>query len=439
MNNKITFCIPSKNNLRYLKWSIPSIRKNSYYKDHEIIIFADSDNDGTIDWIKENKEKYNLKYIVNPNLNKELWGIGRAYDTCAYYAENDIIMAWHTDMYFGRDCDYHMLKHLDENKIICATRIEPPLHPEQPCKIVKDFGMWPEVFEEGQYLNEGSCDTPPIPRLKIDGFKEVELENFIEEQKILNKDKITHGIFAPWIINKKTYINMGGHDYIFHSAREDSDFFNRCMLAGMGITQSWEAFVYHLTCRAGQFQHGILTTEHSQKSKDWQILMENSSRDFIRKWGTPVKHDNYLYPQVSHKYNIGIVFENLQDYKYLQILELFTNDIYLKDENLVNQYIKNEQPNTKFDLKNRVHPIRSGESLPMNDIIITVNDANITDESIYILSNIADIITNSGSIGEFQLNVFTIKINKMETKENSYIINNESIFNNKIELPKLKK
>ena len=49
---KITFCIPSKNNCRYLKACIPSIRKNSYRKDHDIIVFVDEDNDGTVEWVK---------------------------------------------------------------------------------------------------------------------------------------------------------------------------------------------------------------------------------------------------------------------------------------------------------------------------------------------------------------------------------------------------
>ena len=61
---KITFCIPSKNNCRYLKACIPSIRKNSYRDDHDIIVFVDADNDGTVKWLKSVKDKYNLKYII---------------------------------------------------------------------------------------------------------------------------------------------------------------------------------------------------------------------------------------------------------------------------------------------------------------------------------------------------------------------------------------
>lgn len=60
--DKITFCIPSKSNLRYLKTCIPSIRKNAYRNDHEIIIFVDSDEDGTIKWLDSIKDEYNVSY-----------------------------------------------------------------------------------------------------------------------------------------------------------------------------------------------------------------------------------------------------------------------------------------------------------------------------------------------------------------------------------------
>ena len=45
--SKVSFCIPSKNNCRYLKACIPSIRKNSYFEENEILVFVDEDNDGT--------------------------------------------------------------------------------------------------------------------------------------------------------------------------------------------------------------------------------------------------------------------------------------------------------------------------------------------------------------------------------------------------------
>ena len=59
-NKNITFCIPTKDNLRYLKGCIESIIKNSIY-DNEILVWVDSDNDGTIDWLDKN----DIKYMVN--------------------------------------------------------------------------------------------------------------------------------------------------------------------------------------------------------------------------------------------------------------------------------------------------------------------------------------------------------------------------------------
>ena len=135
--DKITFCIQSKNNCRYLKACIPSIKKNSYRKDHDIIVFVDADNDGTVEWLESVKDRYNIKYIVNDT--SELYGIGRAYDRCIEESDTDIFMIFHADMMLGKDADREAFKYLDRKKVVCSTRIEPPLHPEGPEKIVVDL------------------------------------------------------------------------------------------------------------------------------------------------------------------------------------------------------------------------------------------------------------------------------------------------------------
>lgn len=124
---KITFCIPSKTNLRYLKTCIPSIRKNAYRKDHDIIIFVDSDGDGTIEWLKENSEKYNIQYFINPDLNNSLYGIGKAYDFCVEKSTTDIFMIFHADMMLGKHADLKAYQHLSKKTVVCSTRVEPPL------------------------------------------------------------------------------------------------------------------------------------------------------------------------------------------------------------------------------------------------------------------------------------------------------------------------
>ena len=108
--DKITFCIPSKNNCRYLKACIPSIRKNAYRDDHDIIVFVDADNDGTVEWLESVKDKYNLKYIVNDN--DGLYGIGKAYDKCIEESTTDVFMIFHADMMLGKDADKIAYKQL---------------------------------------------------------------------------------------------------------------------------------------------------------------------------------------------------------------------------------------------------------------------------------------------------------------------------------------
>jgi len=52
----ISLIIPSRTNLKYLKWAYTSIRKNLGYI-HEICMADDFSDDGTWEWMKEIAEK----------------------------------------------------------------------------------------------------------------------------------------------------------------------------------------------------------------------------------------------------------------------------------------------------------------------------------------------------------------------------------------------
>ena len=391
---KITFCIPSKNNRRYLEACIPSIRKNSYRGDHDIIVFVDADNDGTVEWLESVKDKYNLKYIVNDT--GELYGIGRAYDRCVEESTTDIFMIFHADMMLGRDADSEAFKYLERKKVVCSTRIEPPLHPEGPEKIVKDFGMWPEKDIE-------------------DGWKDKDFDLFTDVCKVKYEDKITKGCFAPWMMYKDEFLAIGGHDPRFHSAREDSDVFNRLHLAGFDLIQSWQSFVYHLTARAGQFQHGKLTTDHSQKSDEWRKLMENSTKEFFRKWGTNVNHDQHMLPIVANKYDIGLVIKNCNE-GILTALEPWCSTIYVDCE--FNDYIKKEQPNTTDDLHLKICSI---DAEKQNDVVIRFDANQFTSQSFQFIQQLAMILKDSGEIGQMQYDIFEIDIKSLKSYEEELI------------------
>ena len=146
----ISFIQPSRNNLKYLKWSYDSIRKNLGYR-HEICWADDFSNDGTWEWMKDIQSKDpNVK--IHRNEGPTRLGHTILYDTLVDMATNDIVMIYHADMYACPNMDDEVLKHLKPGTVVSATRIEPPLHPDGPEKILMDFGIEPEEFNESELL-----------------------------------------------------------------------------------------------------------------------------------------------------------------------------------------------------------------------------------------------------------------------------------------------
>jgi glycosyltransferase involved in cell wall biosynthesis len=349
---KITFCIPSKTNLRYLKTCIPSIRENASRNDHEIIIFVDSDEDRTIEWLEQVKDDYNLKYFVNPNLGKSLFGIGKAYDYCIEQSTTDIFMIFHADMMLGKDADLKAFNHLKTKTVVCSTRIEPPLHPNNGEKILKDFGMWPEEF------------------------KRIEFNKYIEEH--LENPKITDGIFAPWMMFKSEYLSIfGGHDPIMHSCREDSDLFNRMQLAGFEFIQPWNSLVYHLTGRGA----GSFNGDH-ERHKKWKEDMNNSTLEFIRKWGQNVNHTELMKP--------------------------ITHPVY-KKKIIINP------PNQQ--LEELLEPWFNGG----DDIVVKINPSNFSQNDYNYIQQLNDIVKQTNDIGTFELGNLTIIVNSLEEHQHKLI------------------
>lgn len=385
----ITFCIPSKNNLRYLKNSISSINKNSYHK-NSIIVFVDASEDGTVEWLQDN----NIKYLLNES--SEPKGIAYAYNRCIEAAETDIVCMFHADMFMGKDFDKHLLKHLENKIVVSGTRIEPPLHPPGKEKIIKDFGMYPEDFTEDEF------------------------NKFVQQEQIDSQDKLTYGIFAPWACYKQDLLDIGLHDEYFHSYHEDSDIFNRMILSGMKCLQSRDSLVYHLTCRGGQFQDGI---EQVTKNEQFHHMKDKAARNYLRKWGSWVKNNEYQHPIIPPKYNIAFVINNCI-FPLLRALEPWCDRIYIDDEMrvLFAHYYEQEHKLTNFDLEKRVLTTKFNDPKSENDIVIEFNGRDFTETSFQIIQNLSEILKESGSVGKFELDIFTITINSMNEYQNDLII-----------------
>ena len=239
----ISFIQPSRSNLKYLKWSYDSIRKN-LGSHHEICWADDFSDDGTWEWMQEiAKKDKNVK--IHRNEGPERLGHTILYDTLVNeYATNDIVMIYHADMYACPDMDRQVLKHLIPGTVVSATRIEPPLHPDGPEKILWDCGIEPEEFDEDKLM---------------------EFVNRTDTTK-----KPTSGIFAPWAIYKKDFQEIGGHDPLYApQSKEDSDIFNRFYLNGYELIQTWQGFVYHMTSRGSRFKDGAVRNPDGQVFGSW--------------------------------------------------------------------------------------------------------------------------------------------------------------------------
>ena len=399
---KISLIQPGRNNLKYLKWSYDSIRKNQGNHEVQICVADDASIDGTWDWCLEMMDKDPNFNAIRNNTGKRL-GHTILYDRLVNeVAINDICMIYHADMYLCPEALNAIEKHLTDKTIVSLTRIEPPLHPNGPEKILQDFGIEPEEFnEDGLFAYLQATDS---------------------EREV----KTTEGIFAPWAFYKKDFQEIGGHDPIFApQSKEDTDIFNRFQLNGIKFIQTWEGCVYHMTCRGSRFADGAKRNPNGEvfmknrETDEWLKQNHKSTREFLRKWGHYCKHDSLLKPIIPPKYDIGIILDN-NNTDLLYTLEPWCNNIYCGvGIDLRQNYITKEQPNTSFDLTKRVLPFNNEKN---NEILVTISNTFTQNDFNYI-QQLSEILEDSGEPAfHGQLGNITVEIfDKMNTYEKDLI------------------
>lgn len=373
----LSLIIPSYNNLKHLKNVYASIQKHA--PQAEVILLDDGSNDGTWEWIQQQNC---IKYKSEERIGHTI-----LYDKGIELATNEIVGILHADMIIGPNYTENLIKHLKPGKVVCATRIEPPLHPEGKEKIIRDFGM--------------DFDTLNIK----------EFEQFALNTQSEFKDQTTKGMFAPWILYKSDFQAIGGHDPLFAPfPYEDSDIFQRWILAGYELIQSRDAFVYHLTCRGHRWNEQI-----GKDDDYYKIVSERAAKNYLRKWGNWIKNDEYQYPIILPKYNIGFVIKNCST-QLLEILEPWCSVIYT-DCNY-KEYIDREQSNTTFDLWERIKPYDNEKN---TEILISFDGSKLNPQNFQLIQQLPDIIKDSGEIGSFELDIFTIDIIQMNEYQNDLV------------------
>ena len=392
----VTFIIPCRNNLKYLKQAVHSIEDN-YNDYHQIVILDDASNDGTWEWIESLNKPYIKTYR---NEGPDRVGHTILYDIGISLAETPVVTILHSDMLVTPNYVGNMLKNLTPLSVVSATRIEPPLHPPGPEKYVKDFGMEPETFDSSAF------------------------QKFVYETEYVMEGKTTQGIFAPWMLYKEDFRSMGGHDKLFAPMElEDSDIFNRFHLCDYKLIQSRDAFVYHMTCRGSRFKDGIEIEKEipmpdgtiwykPKDSKEYLELRQNKFKEWWRKWHTDVLHDDLMMPIVPNRYDTTFVVHNCYP-QLLGALEPWCDRLYV-DCNY-QWYIDEEKKETMFDISDKIHPI--GDEMK-GDVQIMFDGSKLTNENFTsFIKNIPFIIQQTDSVGSFEWEIFQLHIFNLRTKD----------------------
>lgn len=386
---RISFIIPSRNNLTYLKQAVGSIQ-SCYGNEHDIVLLDDASNDGTWEWLNSIKRE-NIIIYRNESANRV--GHTVLYDKGVELSKTEVFTIFHADMVTTKGHIPNLLKHLKEGVVVSATRIEPPLHPPGPEKIVKSFGLEPEEFAKNK-----------------DDF-----EGFVEHNSKYNKDKTTVGIFAPWLMYKKDFIAIGGHDLLFAPMElEDSDIFNRMHLAGYKFVQSRDSYVYHMTCRGSRYKDGLEIEREiplpdgtiwykPKDSEEYIKLRQNKFREWWRKWHCNVLHDDFMMPIVPNKYFTSFVVKNCNE-KMIEVLEPWCDKLYVDCD--FKDYIKRED--TLFDISDKIQSIDQ----PKNGSVIVEFDATKLTNDYYtqVIQQLPFIIQQTNEIGSFEYGIFSIKV-----------------------------
>ena len=233
----------------------------------------------------------------------------------------------------------------------------------------------------------------------------------------------TNGIFAPWAIYKKDFQEIGGHDPLYApQSKEDSDIFNRFVLVGYELTQTWHGFVYHMTSRGSRFKDGAMRNPAGQvfmkgrESDEWLKQNVRSTRNFIRKWGHMVKHDEMMYPIIPPKYDVGFVVKNC-NLNLLKELEPWCSIIYVDCD--YDEYVKEEQKNTDFDLFDRIKPYDNEKN---NEVLVSFDCNELNADNFQVIVNLSEMLEDSGEEGHMKYEIFTFHINSLNTYEKDLIL-----------------
>ena len=235
--------IPTFNNLEYLKLCLKSLKKNSNYE-HDIIIFINEGNDGTLTYAKDN----NLKFL-HSNINK---GVCFAFNESAKIAKNKYLVLAHDDMYFCPRWDSIFFDELKKIKVedffVSGTMVQ-----NFKSYIYLDCGNSHSNFNEDKLLKE-------LPKIKFNNFQG------------------SH--WQPSLVPLTTWNKVGGFSMEFSPGLgSDPDFSMKLWKIGVRLFKGLGS------CRVYHF------SSISLRKRAWN----NGAKTFLLKWGISIKFFKKYY------------------------------------------------------------------------------------------------------------------------------------------------
>jgi len=375
----ISLLVGLKNNLNYNKHFYSTTRE--LYPEVEICFVSYGSTDGTHEWLNSLNDK-NVNYFYSPE-NKTF---SDTFNKATKLATKEYVAYLHNDIVLAPGFLENLEKHVSPNNVVSYTTIEPPIFAghERPGKLIQDLGTDLKTFNKDK------------------------LYQFTKEKQSEYKDKIEPGITFFMCLRREVLLQIGGMDNLFNPMFcEDDDLILRLKLYGLNQFTSLDAICYHFVSKTSRFSE-----EYENKSK---LIEVNSNKNFIRKWG----FRNLIH---NKRYNIAYVVDKC-NYDMMAALEPWCDRLYTDDEMgvLFAYYYEVEQKNTSYDLKKRILTSKYNDPISENDIIVEFDGTKLTNESFNILTNLSDIITESGEVGTFELDIFKITINQIESNTKSLI------------------
>jgi len=381
------------------------LEENLSSREHEVLVFVDSDNQNTLDWLLTKKSVFPKLKVLKNNL-PICYGYARNINEMFKQASGDIVSYLQSDMVVCKNYDLELIQRIQPKMVLCSTRIEPPLHGNSGEKITYDFGFDPNQFD-------------------LEAFS-----SYAESQK---QDKYTQYFFAPFTMYKEVWNDIGGHDTQFRRSREDSDVLLRLALSGIDITQTWSAIVYHFTCLSSR---GPNWFDHNNKEAQERVQLQQTADSvemsrFYKKWGTFV-HDTL---RVKH-FNVvaNILGGSLEIQKFANF-ETFFDKVFVEDTSIVqvmqDYYDRMHTPankllsiseedwatygymyNTKL-ASDRIKPLSESDG----DVVVEFNLNQIDVGYVHeFVAKLQDIIAEVEDTGSFEYGPFKITINRIQDR-----------------------